>query len=48
MEPEMEYINSLTEIERLTIEIAKNHLGSSFDITKSNGFLEWKKIHSES
>ena len=33
-----EYIRSLTEIERLTMEIAKNHLGSSFDIRKSNGF----------
>ena len=34
-----EYIQSLTEIERLTMEIAKKHLGSSFDIKKSNGYL---------
>jgi len=37
---EKDYIKSLTEIEKLTMEIAKNHLGSSFDIQKSNGFLK--------
>lgn len=34
-----EYVQSLTEIEKLAMEIAKKHLGSSFDIKKSNGFL---------
>lgn len=29
---------TLTEIERIAYEIAKKHLGSSFDIKKSNGF----------
>jgi len=38
-----EYIETLTEIEKLAMEIAKQHLGSSFDISKSNGFL--KCIH---
>jgi len=32
------YLESLTEMERLTLEIARKHLGSSFDILKSNGF----------
>jgi hypothetical protein len=35
------YIKSLTEIERITMEIAKQHLGSSFDIRKSNGYLNY-------
>ena len=35
-----EYVRSLTEIEKLAMEIAKKHLGSSFDIKKSNGFKE--------
>lgn len=42
-EKEAEYIETLTEIEKLAMEIAKQHLGSSFDISKSNGFL--KCIH---
>lgn len=33
-----DYVKSLTEIEKLTMEIAKKQLGSSFDIKKSNGF----------
>jgi|GEM_PF-4372540 hypothetical protein len=36
------YINSLSKHETQTLEIAKAHLGSSFSITKSIGFLEWK------
>jgi hypothetical protein len=38
-----EYIKTLTEMERITLEIAKKHLGSSFDITKSNGFKDFLK-----
>jgi len=37
---ETEYLETLTEIEKLAMEIAKQHLGSSFDISKSNGFLK--------
>ena len=37
------YIKSLTDIEKKAYEIAKEHLGSSFDITKSIGFLKWIK-----
>ena len=36
------YIKSLTEQEAQTLEIAKSHLGTSFNIKKSIGFLEWK------
>lgn len=36
-----EYLSSLTEQERIVYNIAKDHLGSSFDIEKSIGFLEW-------
>ena len=37
------YIQSLNEKEKQAIEIAKNHLESSFDIEKSIGFIEFKK-----
>ena len=35
------YISQLTEQEKLVLEIAKDHLGSSFTIEKSIGFIEW-------
>jgi DNA-directed RNA polymerase specialized sigma subunit len=35
------YIESLTEQERLVMEIAKEHLQSSFDVVKSIGFKKW-------
>jgi hypothetical protein len=35
------YISQLTEQELLVLEIARDHLGSSFDISKSIGFLNW-------
>lgn len=37
------YLDSLTDIEKQAYEIAKEHLGSSFNITKSIGFLKWIK-----
>jgi hypothetical protein len=37
------YLNSLPEKDRKAYEIAKSHLGTSFDLKKSNGFLEWMK-----
>ena len=36
-----EYINSLNEQELIVLEIAKKHLESSFDISKSIGYLKW-------
>lgn len=42
-EEERQYIDSLDKKERQAYEIAKSHLGSSFHMIKSNGFIEWKK-----
>lgn len=36
------YINSLNELQKLALKIAKD-LGSSFNIEKSIGFLNWIK-----
>lgn len=38
-----EYVQSLNEKEKKAYEIAKNHLGSSFSLYKSRGYLQWKK-----
>lgn len=38
----MEYLNQLDKLERKAYVIALEHLGSSFNIYKSNGFKEWK------
>jgi hypothetical protein len=35
------YIQTLNEKEHKAYLIAKNHLGDSFQIEKSNGFLKW-------
>lgn len=40
---ENEYVNSFTENEKKAYEIAKNHLGMSFDLEKSIGFQAWKQ-----
>ena len=37
------YIQQLSPIEKIAMEIAQEHLGTSFDIQKSNGFIEWSK-----
>jgi hypothetical protein len=36
-----EYLKSLDETDRKGYEIAFNHLGTSFDIARSNGFKHW-------
>ncbi len=41
-----EYLSELDEINKVGYKIAFNHLESSFDICRSNGFKEWK--HSKS
>jgi len=38
-----EYMDQLSDIERKACAIAKDHLGSSFNIMKSNGFNDWIK-----
>lgn len=40
---EEEYFNQLNVQEKKAFLIAKNHLGSSFHIGKSNGYNEWFK-----
>jgi hypothetical protein len=37
------YIKQLDQIEKLAYKIGKDHLGSSFNILKSNGYNNWKK-----
>ena len=41
-----QYIEGLSEIERVTMEIAQKNLKTSFDIEKSLGFIEWLKNNS--
>jgi len=36
-----DYINQLTPLQIKAYEIAKDHLKTSFDITRSNGYNEW-------
>lgn len=38
-----EYIDSFTEKEQQAYEIAKEFLGTSFQLEKSNGFLQFQK-----
>ena len=38
-----EYLSSFDESEKKAYLLAKDHLGSSFHITRSNGFIEWQK-----
>ena len=35
------YYQQLTPFEKRTCDIAREHLGSSFDLARSNGFLRW-------
>jgi len=37
------YLESLNERERKAYSIAKSHLGMSFTLEKSNGYLTWIK-----
>lgn len=43
-----EYLSSLNEKEIKAYHIAKSHLGMSFDLRKSNGFLEYVQSIQES
>ena len=38
-----EYLNDMTKLEKEGFKIAFSHLGSSFDILRSNGFKKWKQ-----
>lgn len=37
------YMQTFNEKELKAYHIAKDHLGDSFQIEKSNGFIEWRK-----
>ena len=39
----MQYLRSLGEKERQAYKIAIGHLGTSFNIVKSTGYVEWFK-----
>jgi hypothetical protein len=39
----IKYLEQLNSIEKKAYKIAKEHLGSSFNIVKSNGFCDWVK-----
>ena len=38
-----EYLNNLTETEKKAMQIAKEHLETSFHVIKSNGFVQYEK-----
>jgi len=40
------YIDSMDEKEKIAFKIAKEHLGSSFNLEKSIGFQKWLKKNS--
>ena len=37
------YLSQLTDIQQKAYLIAIQHLGSSFNIVKSNGYIQWLK-----
>jgi len=41
-----DFLEQLTDIQKIAYNIAKEHLGSSFDIVKSNGFIDYLKSKS--
>jgi hypothetical protein len=43
----MEYLHQLNPIELKAYNIAMKHLGSSFNLIKSNGYCDWVKTKSK-
>ena len=43
MNREIEYISTLTEKEKIAMELAKNALGSSFALKRCIGFIKYSK-----
>lgn len=41
------YIKSMDERDKKAYRIAFNHLGTSFNVCKSNGYKDWKKAQSK-
>jgi len=46
-ESEKLYLETLSEKEKKAYHIAKSHLGTSFTLEKSNGYLKFKKSKKE-
>jgi hypothetical protein len=44
---QQKYLESLSEKERLSYNIAQSHLGMSFSLEKSRGYLEFKKQYTQ-
>ena len=42
---EQEYIESLDEIDRIALNVAKTTLGSLFNLSNSNAFIVWLSKH---
>lgn len=42
-----EYLSQLTDLEKTILEIAQNHLDTSYNIEKSIGFLKWLEKKNE-
>ena len=38
-----DYLSEMDELNKIAYKIAFNHLQSSFDICRSNGFKQWKE-----
>ena len=48
MDKEVEsYLESLNEKEKIAYNIAKDFLKTSFNIHKSLGFIQWKKLNNQ-
>jgi hypothetical protein len=39
----IKYLKQLSIIEKKAYSIGKEHLGTSFNVVKSNGYLNWQK-----
>jgi len=39
---EKKYLETLSDVEKQAFRIAKEHLGSSFDLSKSIGYKKWE------
>jgi hypothetical protein len=39
----LKYLEQLGDKERIAYSIAKEHLGTSFNVLKSIGYINWKK-----
>jgi hypothetical protein len=37
------YLEQLNDIQKKAHDIAKSHLGTSYNILRSNGYIEWMK-----